>query len=369
MEGSQNFLFGNYLQTDVEQEKEETTDTSKQEDTASKEETGTAADYLQTTLTRMQEKINQLNNTRLNTGTQERQLMTIRQKCLDFLIELLFPSRIKANAGNGYGSATDSQSSGSETTIADMLTAAQGGGSTVTNSVDIGTVQMRTLSFTNVYYHQETETTSFSTQGTVKCADGRELTFNLNLEMSQSFTEYYEETYKTLDVAMMCDPLVINLEGNIAELSDQTFLFDIDADGELDEISQLDGKSGYLALDKNGDDEINDGSELFGTASGNGFADLAKYDSDGNGWIDEADEIWDKLKIWQVGEDGYSRLYSLSEKGVGAICLQNAATDYTLKGENGKAQGMIRNSGVFLYENGIAGSVQHVDVAKYNKVS
>ena len=29
--------------------------------------------------------------------------------------------------------------------------------------------------------------------------------------------------------------------------------------------------------------------ELFGTKSGNGFADLAKYDSDGNGWIDEAD--------------------------------------------------------------------------------
>ena len=40
--------------------------------------------------------------------------------------------------------------------------------------------------------------------------------------------------------------------------------------------------SGYLALDKNGDGTINDGSELFGTRNGDGFADLAQYDEDGN---------------------------------------------------------------------------------------
>ena len=44
---------------------------------------------------------------------------------------------------------------------------------------------------------------------------------------------------------------VINLDTDIASLSDQTFYFDIDADGELDEISQLGAGSGYLALDKN----------------------------------------------------------------------------------------------------------------------
>ena len=38
----------------------------------------------------------------------------------------------------------------------------------------------------------------------------------------------------------------------------------------------------FLSLDKNSDGIINDGSELFGAASGNGFADLAKYDEDGN---------------------------------------------------------------------------------------
>ena len=41
------------------------------------------------------------------------------------------------------------------------------------------------------------------------------------------------------------------------------------------------------ALDINEDGKINDGKELFGTASGNGFGDLAAYDQDNNGWIDE----------------------------------------------------------------------------------
>ena len=75
-------------------------------------------------------------------------------------------------------------------------------------------------------------------------------------------------------------------------------MFDIDADGEEESISYLQGGSGYLALDKNGDGVINDGSELFGTKSGDGFADLAEYDADGNGWIDENDPIFDKLLIW-----------------------------------------------------------------------
>ena len=80
------------------------------------------------------------------------------------------------------------------------------------------------------------------------------------------------------------------------ELSDQTFYFDLDADGEEEEISMLKG-SGYLALDKNEDGIINDGSELFGTGNGDGFADLARYDEDGNGWIDENDSILSLIHI------------------------------------------------------------------------
>ena len=60
----------------------------------------------------------------------------------------------------------------------------------------------------------------------------------------------------------------------------------------------------FLALDLNGDGRINNGSELFGALSGNGFADLAQYDSDANGWIDENDEIFQRLKVWSGADDG-----------------------------------------------------------------
>lgn len=237
---------------------------------------------------------------------------------------------------------------------------------TSSSVVELRPTGLKTFTFSNVYYQEETEFTAYSTQGTVKCADGREISFNLNLNMSRSFQEYYEENFRSVD-AVMCDPLVINLDGNIAELSDQTFFFDIDGDGELDEINKLASGSGYLALDKNGDGIINDGTELFGTASGNGFADLAEYDTDGNGFIDEGDEIWSKLKIWTMDEAGNQQLVSLAEKGVGAICLQNSATDFALTGQDNQMKGMIRNTGFFLYENGLAGTVQHVDVVKYNQ--
>lgn len=236
----------------------------------------------------------------------------------------------------------------------------------VQNIAGLFTANMKVLNYTQETFQMETENTSFSTVGTVHTSDGREINFNVNVGMSREFEEYYKDDLN-LASFKMCDPLVINLDTDAAQLSDQTFYFDIDADGELDEISQLGSGSGYLALDKNGDGTINDGSELFGTASGNGFADLAEYDEDGNGWIDENDAIWSKLKIWAKDENGNDVLYRLADKGVGAICLQNVSTDFTLKGGNGQTQGAIRNTGVFLYENGNVGTVQHVDVAKYYK--
>ena len=223
---------------------------------------------------------------------------------------------------------------------------------------------MKVLNYSQETLQIETENTTFSTVGTVRTKDGREIRFNVNVGMTREFQQYYREDLEMLSFKM-CDPLVINLDTEVAELSDQNFLFDIDADGEKDEVAMLGSKSGYLALDKNNDGKINDGNELFGTASGNGFADLAKYDEDGNGWIDESDSIWSKLKIWCKDENGKDVLYRLSEKGVGAICLQNVATDFTLKGDAGNTKGAIRNTGIFLYENGNVGTVQHVDVAKY----
>lgn len=310
------------------------------------------------------------------------QLRKIRQRCINYLIELLFPERrirpweeeLSASAWDNSraqgASAQDGVFQGTASQGADLPNGATQGKDAV--GIREGqriiplNANIKTFSFSRQYYHEETENTGFATQGTVKCADGREINFNLNVTMSRSFQEYYEENVRMMEVSM-CDPLVINLDGNIAELSDQTFLFDLDGDGQKDEINRLGAGSGFLALDKNGDGVINDGNELFGTKSGNGFADLAAYDTDHNGFIDEGDEIWDKLKIWVMDENGEGQLYSLAEKGVGAICLQNAATDFAITDENNQAKGRIRNTGFFLYENGEAGSVQHVDMTLHEQ--
>lgn len=208
----------------------------------------------------------------------------------------------------------------------------------------------------------EREATVFSSRGVVETADGRRIEFNLNFEMSREFMQStsIEYTRKIFCV----DPLVINLEGNPASFSDQTFFFDLDGDGKEEELSGLQKGSGFLALDKNHDGIINDGNELFGTKSGDGFKDLAAYDEDGNGWIDEDDSIFDDLKIWTMDEKGNSRLISLREAGIGAIYLGNIGTEFSLKEQGtNKTQGIIRSTGVFLKENGEAGTIQHVDYA------
>ncbi|MBQ8547586.1 MAG: hypothetical protein IJ427_03720, partial [Lachnospiraceae bacterium] len=114
---------------------------------------------------------------------------------------------------------------------------------------------------------------------------------------------------------------------------------------------------------KNEDGTINDGSELFGTKSGDGFADLAAYDGDGNGWIDEADEVFSKLKIWTKDENGENLLLNLKEADVGAIYLGNANTQFSLNNaETNETNAIVRKTGVFLKESGTVGTVQHVDL-------
>ncbi len=211
-------------------------------------------------------------------------------------------------------------------------------------------------------FYSERETTAFVSQGKVKTEDGREINFDVSFEMSRAF-EQKVESY-TQRQYVMCDPLVVNFKGDVAELGDQKFLFDIDANGVEEEISGFSSNSGFLALDRNGDGVINDGSELFGAKSGDGFADLAKYDSDGNGWIDDNDEIFAKLMVWTKDEKGDDRLMSAKDCGMGAIFLGNTDTDFSLTDSFDNAlRGAIRKSGIYLNEDGTAGTIQHVDFA------
>ena len=277
---------------------------------------------------------------------------TIRNKSVLWILELLFGRRYGDYSKSSYsGESSEAQTSLEAETVIPTKTQP---------------TPVKVYEYTALDCYTEEENTSFSAKGKVVTGDGREISFNTNVSMSRRFVA---ETGISLGTGFVrtCDPLVINLDGNPAGVSDQTFKFDIEGDGEIDTIGRLRSGSGYLALDKNEDGVINDGKELFGTSSGDGFKDLAAYDDDGNGWIDEDDEIWQKLKIWVMDEKGESRLYSLAESGVGALYLKNVETQFSDTDDRNNVKSFIRSSGIFLYENGMTGTLQHLDLVKFKQ--
>lgn len=210
--------------------------------------------------------------------------------------------------------------------------------------------------------HSETEQTSFSAEGQIKTADGASIQFSVSLEMNRSFTEETNISINFGDARKVKDPLVINFDGTAAQLTDQKFSFDLNNSGTDQTISFVAGNKGFLALDKNGNGKIDNGSELFGPASGNGFQDLAAYDSDHNNWIDENDSVFNRLRIWTKDSAGNDSLHTLKDKNIGALYLGSIDTPFTLNNSNQEQQGQLRQTGIFLQEDGNAGTMQQLDL-------
>lgn len=268
---------------------------------------------------------------------QLKSLDELRQQSIDYLLYMLFGRKGDAPDTSLYKKADSSN---------------------LPSEVDGG-------SYSSSFYYSERETTCFDTTGTVVTSDGKQLKINISLEMSRSFVTAASENVN-FGVPPLCDPLVINLSGTAASnLTDQKFFFDLDADGHTEQISSFSAGTGLLALDKNEDGTINDGNELFGTTSGNGSEDLAAYDSDQNGWIDEADDIFSKLLIWTKDSNGNDVLTGLGKAGVGAIYLGSKDTSYSIKSkQTNQTDAIIRKTGLFLYENGGTGTMQQLDLAQ-----
>lgn len=226
-----------------------------------------------------------------------------------------------------------------------------------------------TLTITRRQVRLEEEAAAFSARGNVMTADGRQIDFSLDMSLERSHVETMVESFavENWQQAMnLTDPLVVSLDGNAPVLTGGVFEFDLDMDGEKEMISFTGAGSGFLALDRNGDAKINDGSELFGPGTGNGFNELAAYDTDRNNWIDENDAVFSQLSVWTRDEDGTDRLVSLKEAGIGAIALNYAQNDFEMKNSDNRLQGHLRRSGVFLFENGNVGSIHQIDLAAQN---
>ncbi len=124
-------------------------------------------------------------------------------------------------------------------------------------------------------------------------------------------------------------PIAIDLNGDgihtIAR-QDMTGSFDLLGTGKAIQSGWLSKNDGFLAIDKNGNGQIDDISELFGGASkGSGFAKLATYDSNGDGVVDAKDAQFSSLLIWQdANSDGKTdagELIGLAKAGIVSLTV------------------------------------------------
>lgn len=240
------------------------------------------------------------------------------------------------------------------------LAVTAGGGAAVPAQGATPETQGWGLVYDSYQAHVEEERTSFSTTGLVRTADGQEIAVDLQLNLSRRMVSEQQLTIRAGDA--LKDPLVVNFAGNAAQLTQTQFSFDLDQDGRAEQISFVGPGSGFLALDRNGDGAINHGGELFGATSGDGFAELATLDADGNGWVDEADPLYQGLRIWTKDEAGNDYLTGLGERGIGALYLGRVATPFKLTGDFNETLGQVRSSGLYLSEDGSAGSLQQIDL-------
>jgi len=127
-------------------------------------------------------------------------------------------------------------------------------------------------------------------------------------------------------------PLVLSFDGAPVTLAASTGAFDLD--GTMSVVTDWPtATTPWLALDRNGNGAIDDGSELFGSMTvlaggsraSNGFESLAELDSNGDGRITPDDRAWSSLRLWS-DRDGdrvssAGELAGLDARGITSVDL------------------------------------------------
>jgi hypothetical protein len=146
-------------------------------------------------------------------------------------------------------------------------------------------------------------------------------------------------------------PIILDLNGDgVKTLSINSGVkFDLFATGKAVNTGWVSSGDGLLVLDRNHDGQINDGSELFGSAtklangqtSPDGYTALRELDANHDGVIDSKDAAYNDLKLWvDSNSDGVTEageLKSLASLNVASISVNAQVGSAT---ENGNLLGL-----------------------------
>lgn len=209
-------------------------------------------------------------------------------------------------------------------------------------------------------WHSHEQQLNYQVQG-IFDVNNQSLSLNYNFSLSSEQISYskVEMTATTLK-----DPLIVQFGsqglGTIAGQTD----FAINQDDTLDSLPIFSGDVGYLVLDKNSNQQADDGSELFGPTTGQGFAELAQLDSNSNGFIDVDDKQFEQLYLWQPSDNQNQteQWLSLKEAQIQAISLSAITTPFDFYDQNGEVQAQLRQSSFAITDGGVGRGVHQVDV-------
>jgi hypothetical protein len=157
-------------------------------------------------------------------------------------------------------------------------------------------------------------------------------------------------------------PVVIALDGGAYPMSGtgDPVLFDINATGTPIRTAWTAPAANvaFLWLDRNHNGKVDDGTELFGTATPthnglpvtNGFDAMLELDANRNGLLDDADPVWPELKLWRdLNHNGISEADEIST--VASSNLAAISTTYYWRGRRDQYGNLFRYASYASFRN------------------
>lgn len=188
-----------------------------------------------------------------------------------------------------------------------------------------------------------TQTTA-TKSGSIQLEFSFEMSISMSVQMQQG-------------VVQESDPIIFDLDGDGAELTNYAngAQFDITGSGQTVNTAFVTGGDAFMAIDRNGNGTIDDGTELFGDQNGasNGFEELRKLDSNGDRVINAKDSGFEKLMLFRDNGNGKTEsgeLISLKDAGIAEIGL-----DYKNVNQNASGGNRITQTSYFRRTDGSQG--------------